>query len=124
MPRSRIDRMSFLRCAPSSLATRISLPGRPSVNDSVNAEAMTMLSSFSIIASRMSARPSHQVATFDTFSSAPSTARARAGAERIDEDVFPVAPGLQGAGDPEPRRGVELQRIGEIGIDPPQDHFG
>ena len=48
----------------------------------------------------------------------------QAGAERIDDDDLAVAHGLQQSGDAEPRRGVELERIGEIGVDAPQQHFG
>ena len=48
----------------------------------------------------------------------------QAGAERIDDDDLAVAHGLQEAGDAEARRGVELKRIGEVGIDAAQDHFG
>ncbi len=48
----------------------------------------------------------------------------QAGAERIDDDDLAVAHGLQQSGDAEPRGGVEFERIGEIGIDPPQHHFG
>ena len=85
----------------------------------------------------MSARPSHQVATFDTFERGAEHRRRQrrqecqhgarldqAGAERIDDDDLAVAHGLQEAGDAEARRGVELQRIGEVGIDPAQDHLG
>ncbi len=48
----------------------------------------------------------------------------QAGAERIDDDDLAVAHGLHQPGDAEPRGGVEFERIGEIGVDAAQQHFG
>ena len=46
------------------------------------------------------------------------------GAERIDDDDLVVAHGLDKPGDAEAGGSVEFERIGEIGIDPAQQHFG
>ncbi len=48
----------------------------------------------------------------------------QARAKRIDDDDLVVTHGLQQSGGAEPRRGVEFERIDEIGIDAPQQHFG
>ena len=45
------------------------------------------------------------------------------GAERVDDDNLAVAYRLDEAGHAEAGGGVELQRIGEIGVDAPQQHF-
>ena len=48
----------------------------------------------------------------------------QAGAERIDDDDLAVAHGLQQPRRAEAGGGIELERIGKIGIDPPQQHLG
>ena len=48
----------------------------------------------------------------------------QAGAERIDDDDLAVAHGLQQARRAEARGGIEFERIGEVGVDPPQQHLG
>ena len=129
--------MSFLRCAASSLATRISLPSRPSANDSVNAEAIDhAVELFDHRLAHVGAAepPGRDIRHFQRGAEHGRRQRRQerqhgarldqAGAERIDDDDLAVAHGLQEAGDAEARRGVELQRIGEVGIDPAQDHLG
>ena len=128
--------MSAARCGSSSLAPSISLALRASVGGS-KAEAMTMWSSFSSISSRISARPSHQVATFGIARSAPSTIGASAGRNAsiarastspapsaVDDDDLAVAHGLQQPRRAEAGGGIEFERIGKVGVDPPQQHLG
>ena len=46
------------------------------------------------------------------------------GAERIDDDDLAVAHGLQQPRRAEAGGGIELERIGKVGVDPPQQHLG
>ncbi len=48
----------------------------------------------------------------------------QSGAERIDDDDLAVAHGLQKSGCAEPRGGIQFERIGEIGVDAAEQHFG
>ena len=90
-----------------------------------------------MISSRARAWPSHQVATLGSARSLPSTAgasagrklnmRARldhAGTERIGDHHGAVAHRLHQARHAEARARVELERIGEVGIEAAQQHLG
>ena len=84
-----------------------------------------------------SALPSHQVATFGRRGRSPSTCGASAGRKAsmarastrpapsaLAITTLPSRTACTRPGTPSRERGVELERIGEVGIEPAQQHFG
>ena len=137
MPRSAIACTTRARCVVVELLRRACLRRWRSAGDRRTPRRSPSCRGRSIISSRTSASPSHQVATFGMIRSAPATAGASAGrkASIARASATPVPSALAMTTLPsrtawtrplhaEPRAGVEFQRIGEIGIEPPQQHFG
>src|SRR6516225_2713011 len=131
IPRWAICSRMRVRSSGSSIAPRTSRRSPWPGSSPRKADAITISSSRSMISSLARAWPSHHVATLGSARSPPSTVGASAGrklnharAERIGDHHRAVAHGLHQAGHAKSRTRIKLERIGEVGVEPPHQHFG